>query len=248
MLSRRPRARPSGIHKYCARRPRLATAGFRQAHVACGELRAARDESTPRRVERQAPRSTAVSTSRVLEDLHATRRVTIRASRPRPDRRRGQAANPRSQTAQAVARAEALMTQKPRDLLAVCRSTRLRETCKAHLAGRDRRVRADRGGPDGRLGVGCGTRMGPLRSVKSKGHYEDSNCSKEDFKENKAQVKKYKGKFEWVPGAAAACFAQKHGKYKDAACTRRPQEGRIQGQIRKNRRPQIHGRRWRRRS
>ena len=56
-------------------------------------------------------------------------------------------------------------------------------------------------------------------SVKSKGHYEDSNCSKEDFKENKAHVKKYKGKFEWVPGAAAACFAQKHGKYKDAACT-----------------------------
>ena len=62
--------------------------------------------------------------------------------------------------------------------------------------------------------------MGPLCArCKSKGHYEDSNCAKEDFKENKAHVKKYKGKFEWVPGAAAACFAQKHGKYKDAACT-----------------------------
>ena len=56
-------------------------------------------------------------------------------------------------------------------------------------------------------------------SVKSKGHYEDSNCTKEDFKENKKHEKKYKGKFEWVPGAAAACFPQKHGKYKDAACT-----------------------------
>ena len=56
-------------------------------------------------------------------------------------------------------------------------------------------------------------------SVKSKGHFEDGNCTKEDFKENKAHEKKYKGKFEWDSGAAAACFAQKHGKYKDAGCT-----------------------------
>jgi len=55
--------------------------------------------------------------------------------------------------------------------------------------------------------------------VKSKGHYEDGNCTKEDFKENKAHERKYKGKFEWDSGAAAACFAQKHGKYKDAGCT-----------------------------
>ena len=83
-------------------------------------------------------------------------------------------------------------------------------------------------------------------SVKSKGHYEDSNCTKEDFKENKAHVKKYKGKFEWLPGAAAACFAQKHGKYKDAACTEEDlKKGATQGQIRKDRRPQIHRRRRR---
>ena len=64
-------------------------------------------------------------------------------------------------------------------------------------------------------------------SVKSKGHYEDSNCTKEDFKENKKHVKKYKGKFEWDSGAAAACFGQKHGKYKDAGCTElRRKEGR----------------------
>jgi hypothetical protein len=56
-------------------------------------------------------------------------------------------------------------------------------------------------------------------SVKSKGHYEDSNCTKEAFTENKKHVKKYKGKFEWDSGAAAACFPQKHGKYKDAGCT-----------------------------
>jgi hypothetical protein len=56
-------------------------------------------------------------------------------------------------------------------------------------------------------------------AVKSKGHYEDGNCSKEAFTENKKHVKKYKGKFEWIPGSAAACFAQKHGKYKDAGCT-----------------------------
>ncbi len=55
--------------------------------------------------------------------------------------------------------------------------------------------------------------------VKSKGHYEDSNCTKEDFKENKAHEKKYKGKFEWDATAAVACFAQKHGKYKDPGCT-----------------------------
>ena len=55
--------------------------------------------------------------------------------------------------------------------------------------------------------------------VKSKGHYEDGNCTKEDFKENKAHERKYKGKFEWDSGAAAACFAQKHGKYKNAGCT-----------------------------
>ena len=56
-------------------------------------------------------------------------------------------------------------------------------------------------------------------AVKSKGHYEDSNCSKEAFTENKKHVKKYKGKFEWDSGAAAACYAQKHGKYKDSGCT-----------------------------
>ena len=56
-------------------------------------------------------------------------------------------------------------------------------------------------------------------SVKSKGHYEDGNCTKEDFKENKAHEKKYKGKFEWLPGAQSDCVAQKKGKYKDAGCT-----------------------------
>lgn len=54
--------------------------------------------------------------------------------------------------------------------------------------------------------------------VKSKGHFQDSNCTKEDFSENKAHVKKYKGKFEWNATAAAACYPQKHGKYKDSAC------------------------------
>ena len=55
--------------------------------------------------------------------------------------------------------------------------------------------------------------------VKSKGHFEDGNCTKEDFKENKKHEKKYKGKFEWAAGAVAACFAQKKGHYKDSACT-----------------------------
>ena len=55
--------------------------------------------------------------------------------------------------------------------------------------------------------------------VKSKGHFEDSNCTKEDFKENKAHEKKYKGKFEWDSGAASACFGQKKGHYKDSTCT-----------------------------
>ena len=56
-------------------------------------------------------------------------------------------------------------------------------------------------------------------AVKSKGHYEDSNCTKEDFKESKSHKRTYKGKFEWDSGATAACFPQKHGKYKDSACT-----------------------------
>ncbi len=60
---------------------------------------------------------------------------------------------------------------------------------------------------------------GACVSVKSKGHYEDSNCTKEAFKENKAHEKKYKGHFEWLPGAEVHCYAQKHGKYKDSGCT-----------------------------
>ena len=55
--------------------------------------------------------------------------------------------------------------------------------------------------------------------VKSKGHYEDKNCTTEDFKENGKHEKKYKGKFEWDSGSAAACYAQKKGHYKDSACT-----------------------------
>jgi len=57
-------------------------------------------------------------------------------------------------------------------------------------------------------------------SVKSKGHFEDANCTKEDFKENKKHEKKYKGKFEWDSGAAAACYPAKKGHYEDSACTK----------------------------
>ena len=78
--------------------------------------------------------------------------------------------------------------------------------------------------------------------MKSKGHYEDSNCAKEDFKENKKHEKKCKGKFEWDSGAAAVCFAQKHGKYKDAGCTGLDEKkGAAQGQIRKTGSPNSPG-------
>ena len=176
--------------------------GFARRTSRAGELRAARDQLTPRRVERQAPRSTAVSTSRVLEDLHATRRVTIRASRPRPDRRRGQTANPRSQTAQAVARAEALMTQKPRDLLAVCRSTRLRETCKAHLACRDRRVA---------LTAVAATTGSALAAEPEWGHCISSNqrpLQRLELRRKGRKEGQHKGKFEWAPTAAVALLRQ----------------------------------------
>jgi hypothetical protein len=56
-------------------------------------------------------------------------------------------------------------------------------------------------------------------SVKSKGHFEESNCKKEDFKESKGK-KTYKGKFEWLSGAQADCVAQKKGHYSDSACTK----------------------------
>ena len=79
-------------------------------------------------------------------------------------------------------------------------------------------------------------------SVKSKGHYEDSNCSKEAFTENKKHVKKYKGKFEWDPGAAAVCFAEKHGKYKDAACTEEDlKKGEPKGKYEKTGGPKFTG-------
>jgi hypothetical protein len=52
-----------------------------------------------------------------------------------------------------------------------------------------------------------------------KGHYEDSSCTKEKFKESKG-VKKYLGKYEWKAGAPAApeCIAKKHGNYLTSAC------------------------------
>ena len=54
---------------------------------------------------------------------------------------------------------------------------------------------------------------------QKKGHYEDSNCSKEKYKESKG-VKKYSGKYEWKAGAPAApeCIAKKHGNYLTSAC------------------------------
>ncbi len=79
-------------------------------------------------------------------------------------------------------------------------------------------------------------------AVKSKGHYEDKNCSKEDFKENKQHEKKYKGKFEWIPGAAATCFAQKHGKYKDSGCTELDEKkGQPKGKYEKTGGPKFTG-------
>ncbi len=56
-------------------------------------------------------------------------------------------------------------------------------------------------------------------TVKSKGHFENGSCTKEDFKENKKHEKKYKGKFEWLPGAADVCYAAKHGRYENSECT-----------------------------
>ena len=61
---------------------------------------------------------------------------------------------------------------------------------------------------------------GHCEPIKSKGHFEDSNCAKEDFKENKAHERKYKGHFEWYAGAAATCYGQKKGHYEDSACTK----------------------------
>lgn len=65
----------------------------------------------------------------------------------------------------------------------------------------------------------AGPEWGHCVPVKSKGHYEDKNCTKEDFKESKSGKRTYKGKFEWAPGASVACFPQKQGKYKDSGCT-----------------------------
>jgi hypothetical protein len=78
--------------------------------------------------------------------------------------------------------------------------------------------------------------------VKSKGHYEDKNCSKENVKESKSGKKTYKGKFEWDAGAAAACFAQKHGKYKDAGCTELDEKkGAPKGKYEKTGGPKFEG-------
>ena len=66
----------------------------------------------------------------------------------------------------------------------------------------------------------AGPEWGHCVSVKSKGHYEDSNCTKESFTENKKHVKKYKGHFEWLPGGQSDCVAQTKGKYKDKECTK----------------------------
>ena len=54
---------------------------------------------------------------------------------------------------------------------------------------------------------------------KPKAHYEDASCTKEDFKESSKGEKKYKGKYEWLPGAKVDCVEQKKGHYKDSACT-----------------------------
>lgn len=54
---------------------------------------------------------------------------------------------------------------------------------------------------------------------QKKGHYADSSCTTEKFKENKKGEKKYSGKYEWKGGAAPAeCIAKKHGNYLTSAC------------------------------
>ena len=70
-----------------------------------------------------------------------------------------------------------------------------------------------------------------------KGFYSDSNCTTKDEKKGKP-----KGKFEWVPGAAAVCFAQKHGKYKDAGCTELDEKkGQPKGKYEKTGGPKFTG-------
>ncbi len=51
-----------------------------------------------------------------------------------------------------------------------------------------------------------------------KGHFEDSLCTKEDYKQ-KGEVRTYKGKYEWLP-EPVGCFAIKHGHYEDGGCTK----------------------------
>ena len=59
--------------------------------------------------------------------------------------------------------------------------------------------------------------MGRCVSVKSKGHYEDGNCSEEDFKENKAQKRSTKAISNGFPGAQADCVAQNTANTKTRA-------------------------------
>lgn len=62
------------------------------------------------------------------------------------------------------------------------------------------------------------------------GHYSDSGCTKEDFKEVKG-VKKYSGKYEWKAGAPTKveCEAKKHGNYLTSACnTEKEVKGKVE--------------------
>ncbi len=57
-------------------------------------------------------------------------------------------------------------------------------------------------------------------SKPKKGNYTEGNCQTVATKEKKGKSEPdHKGNFEWAPGAAAACFAQKDGNYKDSGCT-----------------------------
>ena len=49
------------------------------------------------------------------------------------------------------------------------------------------------------------------------GHFEDSGCTKEKFKE-KGEVRSYKGKYEWHADPVTACYPLKHGHFEDSAC------------------------------
>ena len=110
-------------------------------------------------------------------------------------------------------------TSEPTDLRGKRRLSEPRETCKAHLAGSLAVFALTAVALTAGSASAAEPEWGHCVPVKSKGHYEDGNCTKEDLRKTRRTKRNTKASSNGTRLRAAACFRRNTANTKTRGCT-----------------------------